>query len=77
MYTIQEFRDPSSTYDIPQGAARECGRDNIVRTLKEVTQRARPFKRMLRQVARIVRQRFLISAESAANAARARRDCRA
>ena len=49
MYTIQEFRNPSSTYDIPQGAARECGRDNIVRTLKEVTQRARPFKRMLRQ----------------------------
>jgi hypothetical protein len=34
MYTIGEYRSPSPTYDIPRGAVRECGRENIIRALE-------------------------------------------
>ena len=37
MYTIEQFRDsrPTSSYDIPADAIRECGAENIERAIAE------------------------------------------
>jgi len=45
MYTIDEYRTSSPTYDIPHGAARECGRENIIRAL-EIEDQATRSRRM-------------------------------
>ena len=54
MYTVEEARisSPSSTYNIPEGAAREFGRDSISRALESEAeavqlQRANALRQLL------------------------------
>ena len=55
MYTIDEYRSSIPTYDIPHGAARECGRENIIRGLEAAAQTARSRrKQALQQFVRLM-----------------------
>ena len=69
MYTIEEFRGSSSTYQIPHAAIRECGRNTIIRScqIPAETGYPRPIQ-ALQQLLHLLRERLLIAARRPASA---------